>query len=137
MTGTTLTWVFAKAVFPESREGFAAAVVITIPLFVVVGTYAILLFCSQIATQECAGGILTGLIFLVAAISGILDLVGAGLLITAITKAPSQLDSPGGAIACGVFATISVVVAAFTNFGAGVGLANSGSQDTRKLVEDS
>lgn len=108
--GMILGWVFSNVTLPDSKVAFAGAVVITIPVFLVL-----------IATfLECclgdAGGCICCAALTGGCLSGFLDLIGVGLFVDAMVKAASELDSPAGAITCGVFASIFILLAAISNF---------------------
>lgn len=122
--GVALSWAFSRGLFLESSEALAAAVIITIPVFVSV---AGCICGATSSTDQCEASEGAALLGCGAgAFSGVLDLVGLGLLIAAMAKAPSELDDPIGPIVCGVFAAIFVLVSAITSFAALGGLVAAG-----------
>ena len=109
-------WTFSKVTVPDSKLALAGAIVITIPVFMVLA--ATLLECLLAKGCDCPteGNCINCAIYAAGFLSGILDLVGVGLFIGAMVKAPSEVGDPAGAITCGVFASIFVLAAAISNF---------------------
>lgn len=131
--GVSIGWVFSKVTVPDNGLALAGAIVITLPVFMVLAATLIEGYCGKKGCEgNCIGcAALTG-----GCLSGIFDLVGVGLFIGAMVKAASELDSPAGAITCGVFASIFVLAAAITNFATLVSLTCAERLEKKKKSED-
>ena len=107
--GVSITWGFSKGLY-ETPVSITAAVVITLPVFAVIGAF--------IAGKCCCNKVFEaawGCSMLLIAISAILDIVGVILLIVSMVKASKDLDDPAGPIVCGTFAALFVFASALCN----------------------
>lgn len=108
--GFTIGVVFSNVV-PHNELDLAAVIVTTLPVFAVLGAGFLHIFFGW-----CHEGCIVCAAFTSFVLSGIFDLAGVGLFIAAMVQAASELDSPTGAITCGVFASIFLLAAAIINF---------------------
>ena len=104
-----LSWVFSRVLFLESDVALAAACLITVSIFVRMAIdYAVSTFCCT--TTDGLGAQFT-------VMSGILYLVGCGLLVAAMVEAPhAQLDNPVATISCGAIVAVFTFIMAITKF---------------------
>lgn len=109
--GTCLCWVYARALFPESGVAAAAAVIVTLPVFTVIGSIICANYfkCEEVA--RCGYCLSMSAIF----VSAFFDVIGVILLIVSLVQAARDLESPAGPIVGGTFATLFVLVSAISN----------------------
>ena len=108
--GVSITWIYSQVVY-KTPVSFAAAFIITLPVFVFVIGFIVTRICN---CEIVAEGAYCCFVFFVS-ISSILDIVGVILLIVSMVNAAKELGNPAGAIACGTFATIFVFISAIFN----------------------
>ena len=104
--GTALSWVLAEVILPTSGFARGGAIVITLPVFMVLIGCCV----QSILGKKDELHLVVGCGIIAGCISGVLDIVGIGLIIRALVDEPSA-----GAIVCGVFTVIFVLLAAVTN----------------------
>ena len=109
--GTCLSWVYAKAIFPESEVAAAAAIIITLSAFTIIGS---LIFASIFRFKEAAkcGEYLS---ITTVSLSTLFDVIGVILLIVSMVQAARDLESPAGTIVGGALATFFVFLSAISN----------------------
>ena len=110
--GTCLCWVYAKALFPESGAAAAAAIIVTLPVFTVIGSIICAFFVEPEQVARCGYYLLVLTLF----VSIFFDVIGVILLIASLVHASRDLESPAGPIVCGSFATFFVLVSAISHF---------------------
>ena len=114
--GIGLGWVFSRVTVPHDELALDGAIVITVPLLLFVGEIVLEAVCDSQPSDARYIGYCTGCaVFTGSCISAFLGVIGVGIFLGAIGRAASQLDSPAGAIICGVLASIFVFASAITH----------------------
>lgn len=110
--GMCLCWVYARAIFPESGLALAAASIVTLPVFTIIGSLicgSVFKSCKEV--EKCGDGLSMAAVSL----SAIFDLIGVALLIVSMVQAANDLESPAGTIVGGSFAAFFVLLSAICN----------------------
>ena len=88
-----LSWVFSRILVPECNEALAAAVIITLPIFVT----AIFCFSTVIFKTDEGASCFAGAILCFGMVSSVVDFAGFALIVFTVVKASFQIpDSRGG-----------------------------------------
>lgn len=108
--GMPISWVYSRALYPENTVGLAAAIIITIPVFTIFGSFIIAFYFKM---QIVTGGAACCSICVIM-ISSVFDFLGVILLVVSMVQA-SQLKNPAGPIVCGSFAAFFILLSAISN----------------------